>query len=200
MCSSGESVWLKGKWEASEALSEWIGLSLGCLLMSLKAFFAVALPSLCTSTAIHLLYCHVSSSMKNDFYTGYSLPANSIAYILLSPSFTAFRGIVFVLWWPLSTCTKQKYTYFPCKNWNTAYEYIQTLHNCYNLTCVLIEDKILYLCMPPKSVRVPSAVCVCVARVRACVGSLFNVTGSLFVLCLCSEGAASPGSISHSDP
>lgn len=60
-----------------------------------KSFSAVAQLSLCASAAIHLLYCLVSTSMKNDSYTGYSLPANSVAYIL-SSSFTPFRVIVLV--------------------------------------------------------------------------------------------------------
>lgn len=64
--------------------------------------------------------------------------------------------------------------------------------------CVLTEGKILYarMLLAPKMVYVPFAV----TRVRACNGSLFNVAGSLFVLCLCSEGAASPCSVSHSNP
>lgn len=39
-----------------------------------------------------------------------------------------------------------------------------------------------------------------VAHVGACVGSLFNVTGRLFVLLLCCEGAATPSYSSHIDP
>lgn len=62
----------------------------------LKSFSAVAPLSLSASIAIHLLKCLVSSSMKNDSYTGYSLPANSMVYNLLSSSFTAFRVIVFL--------------------------------------------------------------------------------------------------------
>lgn len=40
----------------------------------------------------------------------------------------------------------------------------------------------------------------CIAHVMAHIRSLFNDTGSVFVLCLCFEGAASPCSISHFNP
>lgn len=63
----------------------------------------------------------------------------------------------------------------------------------------MAEDKILYLCMPLASEGVHTHLAVCVAHVRACNGSLFNVTGGVFVLCLCAKGAASPCSVSQSD-
>ena len=60
---------------------------------------------------------------------------------------------------------------------------------------VLAAERMWHLCM-----LLPFCSSRRVAHVGACVGSLFNVTGGLFVLRLCGEGAATPSYSSHIDP
>lgn len=93
----------RGKWEATESLSEWIGLSLSCLLMSLKAFSAVAWLSLCASTVIRLQKSWFQLNKKVTD-TKHRLPAS---LRLIKLRFYYLR---------LTTYEKQKQSCFLCMN------------------------------------------------------------------------------------
>lgn len=72
---------VEGKWEGSEALSEWIGLSLGCLLMSLKAFALYHCPA--SERAQPFIYCTVLfPTVWKMTMTGYFLLLVCSLYIL----------------------------------------------------------------------------------------------------------------------